>query len=263
MKIYGILVVYYEKYYEKSILEFQKLLRCISDRYELIIVSNNKSISLKGFIFHYCENEKSEFSAWDYGISKINNIDKDDILILANDTFCQHRPWGGVERNLFSKTFSRNLRKNFSGIAGHINSYNHPYEIIGFSSNRWVSTYLFSLSGDAVIFLKNRLTLTENQLINIFKNVDGNNIYWGSAVNNVFKYNIANWLSPDNKNGWYKKNISDEEKKTKLSAISNELYLSAVLISNGFEVKDIFSQIGLIKYIIIKIRRRLYRINIL
>lgn len=79
--VFGILVVYSDDYFVKSIVEFNKILKLINRRYKLIVVFN-KNIPEKtsrsqideiDLDFVRGSNHLHEFSAWDEGLNFVKN----------------------------------------------------------------------------------------------------------------------------------------------------------------------------------------------
>ncbi|NBA98228.1 hypothetical protein [Pseudomonas sp. R5(2019)] len=236
MKIYAIFLSFYKDYEESGINEFTSLVESLGLEYELFIVSNRIDNSLSQNNFILGDNSNWEFSGWDKGIAKISSFADEDIFIFCNDTFCFHRQWGVAERRRFLKAFTRLINSGEQGMSGEVNNVNKTFNLFGHSTDRWISTYLFAMTGGLLKKNKNKLSLPESQLENAVISADQDKAVWGVGVCETLTAHIQDWLYPDSINsGWYKaKDAPPAIKLRKAKTILNEKYLSAFCTSfNG------------------------------
>lgn len=247
--VYGVLLLYYDKYAFRAINEFKMLLSNLDSDYRIILVCNNFNLKqniLKKIDYNVLDGDNSawEFSGWQKGLSSLS-LEDNDVVIFANDTFCHHNYWGKYEKFLFQKQFKKLIKKNskkpFSAISGNVDTFGEKFSLEGCSASGWVSTYLFLITGTLLKQLDNKLTIRE--LIS-FDGIKGDFI-WDDGVSENLKKHIINWMFSigDAQSGWYKKDDVDlMYKSKKIQSILNEKYLSACCNKNGgivYDVKDI------------------------
>lgn len=253
--VYGILLLFYERYSESAIGEFKQLLTSVDPSCELIIVSNNPDLRVEGVNLVYGENFNSEFSGFDAGIKKINEISPDDFVIFANDTFCHHRRWGNFEKKIFKNAFQVSLKESFQGIVGEVDTFRENFCIMGCISSKWVSTYLFGMSCSLILNLKQQLFLRELTGPNLIYPGEEGSIVWGDGVSQNLRIQLTNWVADTNRHGWYKKGVSNGVKIIKLQAILNEMYLSAFALNRGYVLRDVYSNLGFLQSMFFKLIR--------
>lgn len=250
-KVVGLLVVYYEGYFANAVARFESLLSRLSDDYLLIIISNNTSLDSSGCPNHRLhlegDNALREFSAWDKGLTYCRNhrlLADDGLLILANDTFCHHSPFGPITRRAFTSAFRGLLRKpNEPIMAGEVHSFGHDFQILGKSSSSWVSTYLFGMTAELLRRLE-RVT-PDTDLDSFFTGQSEEDFISGPISKNLAQH-IQRWLfSPEQKNSWYKAGHLDQSNRSsyigKAKSILCEKFLSAKVLSVGGHICSIFS----------------------
>jgi hypothetical protein len=233
--VYGIYLSYYQNYTKESLKEFRLVLSLVDKNHKLILVNNGNMLIESGsnIVVVKGDNKNWEFSGWDRGLKWIKEINENDYIIFANDTFCQHRIWSIVEKTLFSRAFRKQIKKNITGIAGDVNTFGESFSIMKSSSTNWVSTYLFGMNGKMLMKLGGRLSINEYELDKLIEINSKGAIQWGSEISKNLSTYIEKWMDPDNVNGWYKANCSAETKERKIKAILNEKYLSAQCRSQG------------------------------
>jgi len=234
-QVRAFLLVYYEKYRASAEQEFRSFLDELGADYELMVINNNFGTTSKCASDISGDNRNREFTGWDVGISSVEKIDAGQFYIFANDTFSEHRPWHGSYRDRFLVAFRRALPISGSVITGEIDAVWTPFSIAGKRTDRWVSTYLFGMSGDALLALGSRLSLSEDALRSMVHSVSGVKIYWGPEVDRSLQQHLERWLfPPDGRLGWYNSGQGDDRSNLgKLRCILNEKYISAAVKANG------------------------------
>lgn len=249
--VYGVILIYYDKYYKKAISEFTSLVSSINRNYKIIVVSNNDNLCNKGFIKG--DNEQWEFSGWDVALRNIaSNLKEKDSVIFSNDTFCYHNSWEKRDVAYFKLNFKAYYLKNCffrtRAIIGSVQSLGEEFNILGHKSDTWVSTYLFMLTGG---FFKEltRLSIPFPEINNLVYLNEDNKIHWSNAVSNNLREHITSWIFPNSDtDGWYNKDATLTFKVAKIKAILNEKHLSAKCCSLGGNVIDV--------YVLKRIRRK-------
>ena len=247
--VYGVLLIYYDKYAIRAIHEFKLLLDKLDCNYEITLVCNSPGLKNNlpqnsNFKIVDGDNSSWEFSGWDRGIIK-DDLHDNDVIIFANDTFCHHNYWGKYEKFLFEKQFAKLIKKNsskpFSAISGNVDTFGENFSLEGCSTSGWVSTYLFLVTATLLKQLDNKVTT--RKLINYDEIND--DLIWDESISENLKKHINNWmfLNTDAQSGWYKKDDVDLiYKSKKIQSILNEKDLSASCNENGgiiYDVKDI------------------------
>lgn len=242
-----ILLVYYEKYLENSILEISKIAASMHGDCKVIVVLNNDNIVVKdeidNFIFIKGDNSNYEFSGWDVGInfakSEFGNNIKN--YVLANDTFCHHRRWNIFTRYNFIYNFNYFSKNNLFGIIGDKNSLGVEYKLLNIINAGWVSTYLFLLSGDIVNNSDFKINIIDQYWNKFIDSVDDDEIVFKKDVDINLSEHINLWLYPKkNDSGWYNASkVNIEKRKKKIECIMNEKLLSSNIIGMGGNVYNL------------------------
>ena len=255
-KIYiGVLVVYYEPYYEVSILEFKKMLNLLGDN-KIYIVSNNPDLIFdldESFEILNGNDLSSEFSAYDVAYEKIKYLDDVEGVIFANDTFCIHRPWRFLYKELFNNVFLKNKLGNY--FCGEVDRHK-KFIFEGCEMSGWISSYLFTLPCEN--FRKDMRFDNGDYLYNKYvSEITDTGIIWkdkglsdlGDLIESSFSKNTLckNRLS----------NYNIAQKRIKLKAILNELHLSSAQIKSGYNLLSITNNMT-VKQII---KMKLYHIK--
>ncbi|WP_241647872.1 hypothetical protein [Rosenbergiella metrosideri] len=244
--IYGIILVYYPKYYLRAISEFKNFLNSISMDNKIIIVTNNQKLFKVGYedeIWVMGNNINWDFSGWDSGAETISDkLQEKDSIIFANDTFCHHNPWGKFEKLSAALTFKYNYKLNKLTpkpiLSGHVLTFDQNFDILGNKSNVWVSTYLFMVSFKLFEILDKKISIEEkllSQSVN-YSNSD-QSLKWENISPNLQEH-INEWMFPKNiRNGWYNNDCDDIQIKIrKIKTIINEKYIAAKCSSAGGRV---------------------------
>lgn len=243
--IYGVILVYYEKYHVAAVNEFKKILDSVDPDNKLVVVTNNpKLISPEnGYILG--NDLESEFSGYDVGIGRIKDVLPDGHVIIANDTFCHHRHWGAFERRTFVKAIKAAREDNVIGIVGEVDTFRKKIQILGLESTSWVSTYLFLASVGFLASLNWTLSINKATAKKLIGCDSHNQLIWNDAAvgSNVITQ-LTKWLSEDNRQGWRNRSASAASKIIKIRAILNEFYVSACAEANGFKVGDVYDKLN-------------------
>ncbi|WP_142503318.1 hypothetical protein [Klebsiella sp. 2680] len=241
--VYGIILIYYENYADKSIHEFYDLLKKIEPDSKLIVINNSSNKFSNNFDVVIGNNKNWEFSGWDVGLSTIEDINSSDIFIFCNDTFCHHNPWNENIKRKFIRTFSNVIKENnrhaFIGIAGTTDSVWKEFSIEDKTFSHWISSYLFLMTGSLLEKMGGSICIDENTLDNYVKLDRLNHLRWNECISSDLQLHLTGWMY-GNGNGWYNKdNISPEKKIRKIKTILNEKYLTAVCNYNDGRVIEV------------------------
>lgn len=159
-RLVGILLLYYPAYAEEAIRRFTAVLNAISATNVLVIVKN-QSFDLPVPIAHAGavhlidgDNSLREFSGWQVGLDYCRQhtiLQKDAVLVLANDTFCHHNKFGPVTQLTFVRSFKRLVQKpDQLAMCGEIFGSTATFSIADLTYSHWVSSYLFAITGPLV-----------------------------------------------------------------------------------------------------------------
>lgn len=249
MSVIGILVCYYPEYKNKSSAIFKKLLNNISVHNKLIIVNNNNlQPSFDSDVEYSGDNSGWEFGSWDLGLEYVkDNLCNEDIVILANDTFCFNRKFTFFDSWLFSQAFKK--INNKCVLVGEKCQLKESFDIDGYSINSWISTYLYGASYSTLLEIMpfNNDFFKEQNIIDFSKK----RIEIPNFSHNLNEH-LSQWLFPSKEqHGWYKAkngNVNERLWLDKLHAIYNEKMLSAKVIKNGGQLYDVYGN-NVFKYI--------------
>lgn len=242
--IYCVLLVYSKEYYKKTLSEFEKLVKSLEvDDYKIIIVNNNPDLLFKFDILG--NNDGLEFSGWDSAVSFIRKkyVFKNDYIIFANDTFCQHRKWGIYQKYKFSHAFNNFIQSKLSGLCGEKNKISESFRISDIEIDGWISTYLFIISSDLLDNYNLRFDTVTGAESEFYSYVTETGVQFNPDFDLNLAQHLNNWLFPlDPSKGWYKSRHAPlSVKENKLKSILNEKKLTANVLYNGGKVVDINS----------------------
>ncbi len=250
-KQYVIFVSYYSDYFNRSFEILKNISFSVSKNSKFIIVNNNPLNHIpnsKSYDVIVSDNRFWEFSAWEDGIKYIEDnydVSDDDVVIFANDTFCQHRPFSFWDSKLFSRKF-RALHNHKNAVVGDIDSFGSSFTLQGKSAKEWISTYLFAMS-----FKNVRKCLPLSSFIESDIKISNDKIKGVDASNEILEH-LERWLFPKDGGGWYKSNsVGNTIIKKKLIAILNEKHLSCKISDNRIDMIGVYSSF------IIKLIRKL------
>lgn len=114
-----------------------------------------------------------------------------------------------------------------SVMVGHRLFFGDDYSILGNTSNKWISTYLFFMTGKLINVFEKNICLNEDTLSNLVT-IDSGELLWGDISTSLSNH-IEEWMFPnDETKGWYGNNNNDSAMKLrKIKTILNEKFLSA------------------------------------
>jgi hypothetical protein len=149
----GIYLAYYPRYVDDCS-KFHAFLRSMDSNAHFVVVCNSEVQNLfhdKYPIVVRGDNSYREFSGWDVGIraahEALGDLDKFTV-VFANDTFRAHNNFGWISRFAFRRAFlDAHEEKSPPAISGEVWHFDGHYEIDSLRANKWVATYLFSISG--------------------------------------------------------------------------------------------------------------------
>jgi len=236
VSIYGILLVFNDDYRVSAIDAFQQFMDKFGSGCKIIIINNNLDNVSNGEVPG--DNTNWEFSGWDKGISLLQ-IKDDDVVVFANDTFQYHRSWGLFDQLRFERSIKKLLIDKEQGICGEVHKFSDYYEVLGRTSDRWVCTYLFALTGGVINKIE-KISLNESVLSEAIINIVNDKIIWGGGVSMNMQSRIQKWLYPARGVlGWRKESASNDLiKLRKAKTILNEKWISAYCLSNDFKIID-------------------------
>ena len=234
-RVRAFLLVYYEQYRANAEREFRLFLDDLGTEYTLTIINNNLKLATSFPHDIVGDNRNREFTGWDNGISDLGVIKADEFFLFANDTFCAHRPWHKNYQGRFKAAFRNAILRDEASITGEIDAVWSPFSIAGKRTDQWVSTYLFGLTGQALLDLGSRLSLSEEALQSMVHSISGTTINWGPQIDDSLRQHLQRWMFPDDGNaGWYNSGQGDDQSNLgKLRCILNEKYISAAVKDNG------------------------------
>lgn len=241
---YVIFVSYYSKYFDESLKKLVNLSNKISKNATIIVVNNNQISNIiennNKFDLLIGDNSSWEFSAWDQGIQYIEKkykIKNDDVIIFANDTFCQHRHFSYLDKVIFAKNFKK-LYQYSDIVVGDVDSFGESFSILSKVGNKWISTYLFGMRYSTA-----KKCFPFSSLIDMEKNIlIENGEIKGIDVSQSLLKHLESWLFSSNDIGWYKsKKVDENILKKKLMAILHEKNLSCKLIESNITLVGVYS----------------------
>ncbi|HHA1351132.1 TPA: hypothetical protein ACOEER_002201 [Enterobacter ludwigii] len=245
MNVIGILVCYYPSNKDKSSEIFKNILNKVSRKNKMIIVNNKKLIASKFSNEEIISNNTGwEFGAWDLGLEHISSsVCDDDIIILANDTFCFNRVFTSFDSWLFSNAFKK-IKKNTGFLVGEKCALEKAFELNGYATDSWISTYLFGMSYSTL----QHVSPLHNALFNSFDVIDFDEKKVRiPAASSFLNQHLSQWLFPMyGQHGWYKARDGVVNKNlwcAKLHAIYNEKILSVNVCKKGGELYDVYGNV--------------------
>ncbi|HIF9248507.1 TPA: hypothetical protein ACX6Q2_003411 [Photobacterium damselae] len=240
---YIVFVSYYPEYFKKSLDKLISLNRENISDLNIVVVNNNASNNLIGENKTYDllvgDNSYWEFSGWEQGLDFLNkkyDLKDEDIIIFANDTFCQHRSFGVIDKYIFEKGFNRLYEEKNIAI-GDVDSFGKSFEICSHTQKEWISTYLFGMHYGTVkkILPLSSLKSLEDEIFFL------NGEIKGIDISISLRKHLENWLLPNDNTGWYKARKSDDNiLKRKLLAILHEKKLSCNLLENDIKLVGVY-----------------------
>jgi hypothetical protein len=264
-KYIAIIVFYYPAYFKKSSSRFKNMIANNSKNDTLTVAVNNNPSNIPEIIgFDIVLNGKitsSEFYAWDLAINYLRDegFELDGVtFVLANDTFCQHRYYSLAHEKLFFRSVKNIQGLNIPTLIGETNGLISPFNILGFNSDCWVSTYLFSFNYSFISKINN-LLLDFDEFKSCVMIDSDSRIFFTNNISCNLQAHINNWIN----NQWYKKDLlknNSDLKLWKLFSILNEKYLSAYCIHFDGMINDPY-RCNIFIYYFLKFLSRFYYFN--
>jgi hypothetical protein len=260
VKVYGILLSYYPEYHDNIRKRFSKVLKRVSNNYEIIEIINNGEIISS--LSEGClpgDNRYWEFSGWQVGLDSIRHkLNDDDVVVFANDTFDRHRFFFTYDRYLFARAVLsavRSSKKMF--LVGELCNPIGKFSILNECSDGWVSTYLFAVSG---CFMKRTSLLhyAEKELESLVRVSEAGGVELLQCSDNLKNY-LMSWLGLNGATAkWIPRREDKDVYRAKLLAILNEKRLSIMMNGCGGTMVDIYNN----SRMYYRVRRRLFnRVN--
>lgn len=247
MKVIGILVGYYPQYARSSTRVFAELVSKIAPERELWFVDNSAGglAAPVGYRRVPGDNRVQEFTAWDAGLlqqATLSSASDDDIVVIANDTFCNHHDFSVVDRYFFLRQLRlRLIVQDGSAIVGEVNFVRgKSFQILGLKSERWISTYLFAARARELKALQ-PLAIDEAQLLELVNDCHEPARFFAAALDPALAEFSKQWLfDPGARQAWYKAQPLLPENQSimyrKARAMLCEQYLSARATAMGFDL---------------------------
>jgi hypothetical protein len=252
LPVTGILVVYYDEYFERAVESFVKLIRQRAEAAFLVVVDNggiDRSARLPAGIDLYVsgDNRLREFTGWNAGLKaciSLGHKPAGSLFVLANDTFCHHKRFVLISRNLFGRAL---LRTSTGGappaLWGERYGLGLPFSICGSTAHHWVSTYLFGVPDsywdqDALLIPERLVTETPHSFEELFA-------LW--EVSGNLRRHVLRWLGleGDGSARWYGtlngKAVDSASLLAKAACVLAEKYVAARCEGVGAAVEDVFS----------------------
>ncbi len=238
----GILLAYYDRHIPGAVREFQALMADVSAGSPVIVVFNGAQ-QPEGLPPHLIvvrgDNSLREFSGWQAGLARARElglIAPATLLVLANDTFCHHRPFGPVSRLVFAHAFRRMLYQRRSRLyAGETFRLGAPCSLAGKPVEQWVSTYLFAMSGPLVSALDSLLPPFDLQTC--FAPESEPDRFLTGPVSDDLRRHIEGWLFGKSRAAWYgARELTAETRQGlvgKCKSILCEVHLAAAAREQG------------------------------
>lgn len=253
----GILVIYYNDFINRSILEFESLINNISRKNMIFIISNfseyQKTTSKSKFL--NWNNQNQEFGAWQYGLDQALdklNYNSKPCFIFANDTFCYHKSYGEFEKYMYSKFFKKIVDTDKKIIVGPTSSSKlGRLSFEGSVFTRWVSTSLFGISYQLMDTFKYNICVDQEYLNKYFDGQTEKDFFSKKLDTSLNKHLIA-WLFgranlPMWRNGASLDNKNYIIMKNKASSILREKNITANAILSNAVILDVFKNLKIRK----------------
>lgn len=271
LRAVGLLVCYSEAYAERSLRELRRLLNAVSVENYIVLVDNSpasvfsqlagdRTVVIGG------DNRVQEFSAWDRGIAysaDVLRLDGSCIVVVANDTFCNHHRFGRLDVLFLSKIFRHYLRRSARAVVGEVNFAVAPMEVLGLPLDRWIPTYLFALRWDALRALA-PMALSETELARAVRRTTVETDFFGE-INSAVRERLVAWLFRPGNKSWYKagrlNELSVNMYYNKARTIICEKHFAARAASADYLFVDTFSQCYHLYFFLFKARAAVAKIG--
>jgi len=246
MKVNIIVALYYPHYFEKVKKEIFAIFN--KSNFQVLFVDNhgkmfNEHVPENGVQWLRGSNIAGEFSAWDEGyelLARSGTMEKNDIVLFMNDTFCHHRFFTFYDRILYRRAIAR---CNSDCMYGELNSTGTVFSINELPLTAWISSYVFlSRMGNIgkLLPLNSVSAISEADLAVIESGLAQHKVEIPIFSENLNQH-LSHWLFPVSGNGWYRAGkTSSAILLFKLKAIVNEKLLTYKALKTNIVVKDIY-----------------------
>lgn len=270
--VLGIYLAYYESYGVAGVDKFKRFLDGLDAQAELIVACNGPIFDiLRDYPARVIRgnNVLREFSGWESGLNYARSsfIDLDKyLLIFANDTFCHHNNFGKISQYAFARSFKQLMKlPSVSGLAGEVWKFGDVYGVDGYTADRWVSTYLFAISGEDMEKME---SIYPHPPIERFYIANADQLSFSKCLTSNLINHLNSWLTGGGNSSW--KNHAGVETsgldrlRGKASSIICEMYLSAKVLAIGGVLIDVFEnrwirQLRRIETILSRIRKKVLK----
>lgn len=252
--VFGILVVYSDSYFIRSLIEFNRILRLSKRRYKLIVVFNNQCLadqfnSNKSHNIEYDyvlgSNELHEFSGWNEGLdfvrNKYANYYHDAGYVYCNDTICHHRVYTFFHTLILSVCCNLALISNKPKIAGDVHSTGKDFTFNEIKFNSWVSTYFFVINKHAMKLFNFDILPTKEVLNKYLLGGHDENHFFSESLDSTLRERFLYDLFHG---GWHKSESLSHANQNKFyckaRSIIAEFNLSSKAHSNKVEFIDTY-----------------------
>lgn len=251
LRAVGLLVCYHEAYVDRAVRDFRRLLDGVCTENLIVLVDNSPTSSFSRMagdrtVVICGDNRVQEFSGWDRAIAygaDVLKLDDDCIVVVANDTFCNHHRFGSLDVYFLSMMFRHHLQRSAKALVGEVNLAAAPMEVLGLPLDQWIPTYLFALRWSALRVLA-PTALSEAELERAVRRTGVEADFFGE-VNSVLKERLLAWLFRPGRDSWYKAARLDTASldmfHRKARAIVCEKHFAARAAAANFVFVDTFS----------------------
>jgi hypothetical protein len=204
MQLVVILVVFKPQYAASSYSTISKMFNDIRCTY--IVVTNNPEISRTIFhnaIFLQHDNTYYEFGAWQLGLDYIcKNGFEFDKVVFANDTFCNHRNFGFIEKLAFKRVFSRREELSIPYYYGHVDKTKKKFILETVDFSYWISTYLFCMNKLMLSAIEYRILPKEDVFGKYLVGGDREADFFSSDMDSDLSEHLRSWLFGHKRHSW-------------------------------------------------------------
>lgn len=272
----GVLLIYYEKYAYKALVEFIGLMDMISDGNEIVVVVNNLSIEKK--IVNIVDtinldrkmplnvilgdNSVREFSGWQVALDLYNDsVYK--AVVFANDTFVHHRVFNWWSKRSYSRCIQDIGFLSYPIACGNMMGAPRKISLGGAEICKWISTSIFALNYFAIEKLGKRIHPDLQELHALVPGSANEQTFFSSLLDKSMREHLIGWLfRPDNNSSWYGSSILTNSNslamKEKSMCILSEKWLASKMILHGVQMRDPIENYP--NKIIGKILRRIFKL---
>jgi hypothetical protein len=187
-------------------------------------------------------NSDREFSAWQKGIDKLNDLRLNyDLILLINEAFLVYND----SYLLKYLKISINRCLKYNAVVGIFDKdqHNRQLSVNNYVFSKWLRSNIFFVPKNIIERLQSLVFMTNSAYDKIIPSVYPNNIYSYKdcftddiTINELFKQKIYEWLT----NEWHSKIVLNSETwnifRIKAKAILNEALLTTKIRSLGYDI---------------------------